>query len=195
MKYLPWAVCCLLFGAAFYLTSQALNRASVAEGRVQVLDSLRVVAETKARADSLALEAARTTFRADSSRLASERAQALRRASEASRVGQEAADALRASLDVQEGILLDSLEAAHASEVRALEEQIALADSATVVVRSLLAETERALQSERLSRQAAVAQIGGLEDQIRNLNRAKRWSNIRNAGIVAAAVVVVLAGR
>lgn len=197
MSRSPWYLAVglmLLLLWSGYLTSQASARAAVAEGKVEVLDSLRLEAESRARADSVALEAAQIEFRADSTRLASERAQERRRASEASRVGQEAIRALRASLDLQEGILLDSIEAAHASEVDALEEQLVLADSATVVERSLRLVTEAALSSERAARQTTLVEMDALRAQIAALNRGRRADKLQKAalvvGIVAAATLI-----
>ncbi len=193
-RYSPWmgwvAAVVVLLGA-MWLSDRASKRANVAEGRVLVADSLRLVAEGRSRADSVLLEASRTRFVADSSRLATERLQAARTASRAAQTAQETVNVLRESLDAQQTVLLDSIEASHGLEVRALTAQIAQADSSTLVEHNLRLITEQALASERASHQADAPLVSALREQIAALKSANRWDGIKKILEGAAAGIVV----
>jgi hypothetical protein len=174
------------------------------EGRIleaeQAVDSLTIerrILEDRAQRDSLALDSARTVFRADSTRQARDRAEAVQRASQASQRASEASQALRVVLDSLGGstALLDDLEAAHEAEVGALEDQLAAADSATQTERSLRLATERALASERLAHQGTSAENLALRENVLALESARRGDKFRGwltNGVLATAVVTIL---
>ncbi len=194
-KWLPWAGCgvaVIVVLVSIYLTDKADHRASVAEGRVAVFDSLRQVAEAVSKRDSTALEDARKAFVADSVQTAQERLRLRQEAVRAQHATQEASDALRATLDVQQTVLLDSLDASHAAELATAHRETAKADSATANEHGFRVAAELALASERTAHQAALPQIAALQAQVSALKSARRWDKWRGSGVIAAVVVAVI---
>lgn len=191
MKWGWWvvAICALVW----LLWGMDQSDAQVAEWaeRARVAEFLRKATEDKARTDSLVLVRLQQDYTADTLRLAQERAQSRQEAQRARQDGKRAAEALRATLDAQQAVLLDSLEASHAAEVAALETQVQQADSATTVERSLRVATEQALASERQAHQASLQQIDALEGQVRGLEAARKRSQ-KERYILGGAVALTL---
>lgn len=181
----------LILGA-IYFADRADHRADVAEGRVLVADSLRKAAETKSRADSLALESQKASYTADSVRFAAERSRMRLEAVRLRESTQTASDALRSVLDVQGQVLLDSLDAAHASELTQAHRETAQADSATVVERTLRIATEEALVSERLAHQSAASEIAALRSQVQALKSAHGRGKLLTGGVIALVGAVII---
>lgn len=196
--WLTFGAVTLTVGLVVYLIG-ALDRseekAAVWEGRVQVADSMRKAAEDKARTDSLTLVRVEQEFRADSVRLASERRRIAQELVRASQSTQEASDNLRATLDLQQGILLDSLDAAHTAELALKDQEVQKADSATAVEHSFRVAAEIALASERSLRLAGESQIGAMQGQIAALQKARRWDRLKGGGVLAAVVAAVVLTR
>lgn len=192
MKWAGWVVA---IGALVWLLwGMDQSDAKVAEWaeRARVAESLRKATEDKARADSLMLVRLQQDYAADSLRLAQERDRSRQEARRARQAGQEASDALRATLDAQQAVLLDSLDEAHAREIQALESQVQVADSATVVERSLRVATEQALASERLAHQALTSSNSALQGQIAALEAARKGDRLRIGGFAGGTLTLAI---
>ena len=192
MKWAGWAVAVVCAVVLLWTLDQSDAKVAEWADRAQVAESLRKAADDKARSDSLALVRLQQDYAADSLRLAQERDRSRQEAKRARQDGKRASEALRATLDAQQAVLLDSLDTAHAREIQALESQVQVADSATVVERSLRVATEQALASERLAYQALTSSNSALQGQIEALEAARKGDRLRIGGFAGGTLTLAI---
>ncbi len=166
----------------------------MAEAKADSLTELRQVWQAKATADSLRLDSVQAVSYEREAELEQAREAARARALGARRSADSAQAALRATLESLGASTdaLDALETAHAAEIEAVMTERVAADSLAAVRLTLLRATEAALASERQTRQAALAEVGALGDQIRALESSRRRGRVVSGLVVAGAIAVVV---
>lgn len=169
------------------------QRARIAEAKVDSLEAFRVLLEERSRNDSAALASEQVLALQREKDLSAARAQTRLEASRAALAARGADVSLRSLIDSLGGstVALDTLEAAHAAEIAAKDQEIAQADSLSAVRLSLLQATEKALESERAAHQATSAVVGAQAVEISALKSGRRRDRIRD-GIVVLAVAGIL---
>lgn len=176
---------------AGYEWVDSLEDLSVAQARADSLAQANARLRIQQHSDSVTLETERRAYAAQMLQLEGERREASQNAARASRNAQEAGTALRYVLDSL-GVstaLLDALEAAEAEEDRFQASQLAVAESTTAVVRSLLEVTEEALASERALRLGVEAEVVALGRKIDAQNAARRRERLVGALVLGVVLL------
>lgn len=198
-RYLIGACAALVLALGLSLRSCSVANNSLAQAKATVdsMTALRVHAEQQSRADSLALNDARRQYIASRDSISLARQRARLESSVAAKNVSLVSDSLRVLLEGQSAAqeALARLDEAVRLGAEAKDREIAAADSATAVERSLRLATERALASERSAHQAASEENSALRRQVSAINHARSVDRLVSGTVVVAIITTVVLTR
>lgn len=169
------------------------ERASLYSHQADSLHSENLALAAKAEDDSIALVEMGREYLATQAGIDSLRAKSRKDAARAAVAVRESTDTLRALIagQVEAERALDAIELGHRAELDAKDAEIAQADSATAVEKSLRLATEAALASDRRARQVGDRENAALRAQIDALKSSRRKERLTTLLLTTATAVIV----